>query len=132
MTLKNHQTLQNIIYFFLLLGGILLFNTAARAATYTVTTTADSGAGSLRQAVADGNGNTSPDTITFAISAADPNCTAGGVCTITLTSGDLFINPTFSNTGALTITNPTGAANLIISGNNTSRVFNLTSVLDKN
>ncbi|HEX4441591.1 MAG TPA: right-handed parallel beta-helix repeat-containing protein, partial [Thermoanaerobaculia bacterium] len=41
--------------------------TAAPAATFTVTTTADSGAGSLRQALADANGNPGADTIVFAI-----------------------------------------------------------------
>ncbi|MFO7632057.1 MAG: hypothetical protein R6W76_05920, partial [Caldilinea sp.] len=39
------------------------------AATFTVTTTADSGAGSLRQAILDDNANPGADTITFAIGA---------------------------------------------------------------
>jgi hypothetical protein len=39
------------------------------AATYTVTTTADSGPGSLRQAILDANANPGADTITFAIGA---------------------------------------------------------------
>jgi len=38
-------------------------------ATYTVTTTADSGAGSLRQAILDANANAGTDTITFNISS---------------------------------------------------------------
>ena len=46
------------------------------AATYTVTTTADSGPGSLRQAILDANGNAGADTIAFSI-------TGGGVHTIT-------------------------------------------------
>ena len=37
------------------------------AATYTVTNTADTGAGSLRQAILDANGNAGPDTIAFNI-----------------------------------------------------------------
>jgi hypothetical protein len=40
---------------------------AATAATYTVTTTADSGAGSLRQAILDANANAGADTIAFDI-----------------------------------------------------------------
>ena len=41
----------------------------ARAAAFTVTTTADSGPGSLRQAILDANANPGLDTITFAIGA---------------------------------------------------------------
>jgi hypothetical protein len=40
------------------------------AATFTVTSTNDSGAGSLRQAILDANGNPGADTIAFAISAS--------------------------------------------------------------
>ena len=40
---------------------------AATATTYTVTTTADSGAGSLRQAILDANTNAGADTIAFDI-----------------------------------------------------------------
>jgi hypothetical protein len=54
----------------------------ASAATYSVTNTNDSGAGSLRQAILDANANPGTDTITFAIPSSDPNCDAGGVCTI--------------------------------------------------
>src|SRR5262245_13989177 len=54
----------------LLSAGIALGN------TYTVTTTADSGPGSLRQAITDANGNGGPDTINF-------NITGSGVHTIT-------------------------------------------------
>jgi hypothetical protein len=95
---------------------------SASAATFTVTNTNDSGAGSLRAAVITANSTADNDTIEFAIPASDPNCTAGGVCTITLTSGELVVNSA-STAGTLTITNTTGASNLLISGNNTSRVF---------
>src|SRR5690349_1648112 len=44
----------------------LCFATGAAAATFTVTTTADSGAGSLRQAVADTNTLGGTNTIVFA------------------------------------------------------------------
>ncbi|MBE7514816.1 MAG: PD40 domain-containing protein [Anaerolineales bacterium] len=50
--------------------------------SYVVTTTADSGVGSLRQAITDANVQPGIDTITFNIPPADPNCVAG-VCTIT-------------------------------------------------
>lgn len=64
---------------------------AARAATFTVNTTADSGAGSLRQAILDANGSSGPHTILFDLGA--------GVQTIqpnsalpTITSANLEIN----------------------------------------
>ncbi len=79
----------------------------ANAATFTVSTTADSGAGSLRAAVASANGAAGADTINF---------TVGG--TITLTSGEIVISD------SVTITGP-GAASLAVSGNNASRIFNI-------
>lgn len=77
----------------------------AQAATYTVTNLADSGAGSLRQAITDANSNPGADTIVFA---------ATGV--ITLTSGELAI------ADSLTIQGP-GAGRLAVDGNASSRVF---------
>ena len=53
----------------------LLVSTFGFANTYTVTTTADSGAGSLRQAIMDANANAGADTIAF-------NVVGGGVQTI--------------------------------------------------
>ena len=50
-----------------------------RANTYTVTSTADAGAGSLRQAILDANGNAGADTIAF-------NITGSGVHTILIQS----------------------------------------------
>jgi hypothetical protein len=49
---------------------LALTGAGARAATYTVTTTADSGAGSLRQAIVDANANAGLDTIAFNIAGA--------------------------------------------------------------
>jgi hypothetical protein len=94
---------------------------SASAATYTVTTTADSGSGSLREAIALANATIDPDTIEFAIPIGNTGCIVG-ICTITLTTGDLLVDRVLT-AGTLTITNSTGASNLLISGNNTSRVF---------
>lgn len=53
----------------LMLVGLTLWTAPARAATFTVITTADSGPGSLRQAILDANANPGADAITFAIGA---------------------------------------------------------------
>ena len=110
----------------LLLAILLLgFSTVgAKAANYTVTTTFDNGAGSLRAAVATAGGQTANDTINFNIPASDSNC-SNGVCTIILTSGEIPINAN-SATGNVTITNQGGAHKIIISGNGNFRVFNVT------
>lgn len=81
-------------------------------ATFGVTNTNDSGAGSLRQAIQTANTTPGADTIVFS-GAVFANTTPD---TITLTSGPLTI------TDALTIDGP-GATLLTISGNNASRVF---------
>ncbi len=81
-------------------------------ALFTVTNLSNSGAGSLRQAIVDANAASGADTIDFspAVFATQK--------TITLSSGELSI------TGSLTITGPT--AGVRISGNNASRVFDIT------
>ena len=89
--------------------GLTVATHPAAAATRIVTNTNDSGAGSLRQALA--AAATTGDEIVFA---------AGVTGTITLTSGELFF------TKSLTISGP-GATNLTISGNKTSRVFSVSS-----
>ena len=76
----------------------------AHAATITVTTTADSGPGSLRQAIQDAAPG---DTINFSVTGA-----------ITLTSGELFI-------GKNLILQGPGATSLAISGNDASRVVRI-------
>ncbi len=90
------------------LGSTVLFADGAAAATFEVTNTADSGAGSLRDAVGQANAAGTDDVITFA-----PSVTG----TITLTSGQLYVH----NGGGLEIQGP-GADQLTISGNNASRV----------
>jgi hypothetical protein len=52
-----------------LLGALALAHLPAQAATFTVSTTADSGAGSLRQAITDANAAAGADTIVFAAGA---------------------------------------------------------------
>ncbi len=80
--------------------------------TTTVINTNDSGAGSLRQAIASAvNG----DTITF-----DTSGEFAAPQTITLSSGELVVNK------SLTIDGP-GASQLTVSGNNASRVFFMSS-----
>ena len=78
-----------------------------RAATLTVTSTADSGTGSLREALASANPY-GGDTVNFSVTG-----------TIRLTSGQLSVNHN------LTIAGP-GAGLLTVSGNNAVRVFDIT------
>ena len=49
------------------IAALLLGGTVAGAMTFTVTSTADTGAGSLRQAILDANGNAGADAISFNI-----------------------------------------------------------------
>jgi hypothetical protein len=87
----------------------------AWADTYTVTNNADSGEGSLRQAIIDANTTTGvADTINFATSVSGQ--------TITLTSAQL---PTITDGAGLTI--DAGSADITISGANQYRVFEVGS-----
>src|SRR4029453_16298382 len=79
---------------------------SAHATTITVINTNDSGAGSLRQALADANDG---DTIDFAVTG-----------TIGLTTGELLIDKSVPISGP-------GAAILAVDGNLTSRVFHINS-----
>jgi len=85
----------------------LLAVASPAATTHTVTTNADSGAGSLRQAIADAQ---SGDTVMFDASLN------GDV--ITLTSGELLLSK------PLTILGP-GPEQLAVNGNASSRIFNM-------
>lgn len=105
-------------YLLIVLCVLSVLPVGARAATFTVTNTNDSGAGSLRQAVLDANAAAGADEIRFSLPAA--------VQTITLRTGEI----TF--TDSVTV-NGTSAKTLIISGNGTpfggirSRVFRIVS-----
>ena len=79
-------------------------------AVFTVTNTADIGAGSLRQAIDGANAAAGADTIEFAGSLNGDTITLGG--------------SQLSITGDLTISGP-GASALTVSGNNASRVFSI-------
>jgi hypothetical protein len=85
----------------------------ARATTFTVTNTSDSGPGSLRQAITDANSNAGPDAIHFNIPGSDPNCDAGGVCTIAPASqlpdiSDALTIDGYTQPGAAVNTSSTG------------------------
>ncbi|MEQ1736315.1 MAG: choice-of-anchor Q domain-containing protein [Rhodoglobus sp.] len=73
----------------LALAGVVLTSTPAHAATYSVTSSADSGAGSLREAIGLANGSIGPDEITFQAGLGD----------ITLTSGTIEINDPLTISG---------------------------------
>lgn len=79
----------------------------ATAATFTVTTLADSGAGSLRNAIAQANATTAADTIVF------QNGLAG---TISLLTGELVITQNIAINGP-------GADRITLDGRGASRVF---------
>ncbi len=116
-------TTRIFLTFFLTLVTFFAFSPGAQAAVYTVTNTFDSGAGSLREAISEANRTpAADDTITFSIPAGSAGCASGGVCTITLTGGELLISSIAAG-GKLTIVNSSGADKLLISGNNQSRVF---------
>jgi Domain of unknown function (DUF4347) len=96
--------------------ALAVTNYASVLATFNVTNTNDSGAGSLRDAIIQANTALGADTISFTGSIfkdAVPD-------QITLTSGQLNIDSDITING-------TGASKLSISGNNASRVFQITS-----
>jgi HYR domain len=92
------------------LRGARAHSSAAMPFTFTVMNLDDSGPGSLRDAIDQANTSPGADIIDFADELAG---------TITLTSGELFINDD------LTINGP-GVFSIIVSGNHASRVFNIT------
>jgi fibronectin-binding autotransporter adhesin len=81
--------------------------------TYSVTSAADTGFGTLRSAISSANSNAGADTITFSTKVFT------SPMTITLTMGELLI------TDSVTITGPSKV--LTVSGNNASRVFDISA-----
>ena len=88
-------------------------------ATFNVTTTSNSGVGSLRQSILDANAAAGADTIAFSGAVFEDQTPD----TITLTTGQLTIS------GALVIAGP-GAGLLTINGNNSSRAFQINPGVD--
>jgi hypothetical protein len=84
------------------LSALCLIALSAQATTITVTNTNDSGAGSLRQAIADAHDG---DTIDFGVTG-----------TITLTTGELLVTKSISIAGP-------GSDHLAVDGNHASRIF---------
>ncbi|NES73276.1 MAG: DUF4347 domain-containing protein, partial [Okeania sp. SIO2D1] len=85
---------------------------------FTVANNNDAGLGSLREAITSANGNAEADEIRF-----DPGFFDGSQDVILLTSGELGITAAEDLTidGAFG-----GATNVVVDGNNASRVFNVT------
>src|SRR3954447_17519568 len=99
-----------------LIGVALLFVFNRSLHAFTVTTTADTGNGSLRQGI---SATPAGGSIDFNIPTSDPGYDpASTVFTIVLTSAELQI------ARDVTINGPTNAK-LVISGNNARRVFNV-------
>ncbi len=100
---------------------LLILGVGAMGATFVVTNTNDSGAGSLRDAINQANTNAQADTINF-----DP-AFFNVARTITLTSGEINITADDQvlngQTGRFVTINGPGANLLTISGNNASRIF---------
>ena len=94
-------------------GASAAFAAGAEAATYTVTSTADSGPGSLRAAITAANLDTSPDTINFNLSGSAP-------WTITLSGTPLGI----TGSGGLAIDGP-GAGALSVVGGTAGGIFDI-------
>src|SRR5438552_3132770 len=105
-TRKFKQCLRRSFYV-LAIACALFGLPTGKAATITVTNNADSGSGSLRQALADAHNE---DTINFDSSLNGQ--------TITLTSGELVVNKIVSINGP-------GPSNLAVDANHASRVFHV-------
>ena len=89
-----------------LAGALFAASGALSAITYTVTSTADSGAGTLRQAILDANGNPGADTIAF-------NIVGSGVQTIAPVTSlpaitDAVTIDGYTQPGSSANTNPVG------------------------
>lgn len=99
-----------------MMSAALFVISAAQGAPFVVTTTANDGAGSLRQGI---SATPAGGSIDFDIPNTQPGYDPdSGIFTITLTGGELQIGRD------LTITGPTNTK-IVISGNSASRVFNI-------
>ena len=94
-------------------AGTFLLAAGLSANTYTVTTTADTGAGSLRQAITDADANAGADTITFNIAGSGVHTIAPATALPTITEA-VTING-YSQPGASANTNaPNQGTNAVI------------------
>jgi hypothetical protein len=112
MTRKLRRSLPPAVGFGPVFLLVLALAARAGATTFQVTTLADSGPGSLRQAVLDANVATGPDAVVFTVTG-----------TITLTSGEITITDDL-------IVNGPGAGALTVSGNDQSRIFNVFNAVE--
>ncbi len=99
---------------------VLLAATAA-AQTLVVTTTADSGPGSLRQAVIDANADPEVASIGFSDGSNGTTNFVNQPQTIALAGGELVV------TSTILISAPDGSVGVTLSGNAASRIFRVTS-----
>jgi len=83
-----------IVLSLLTLVGLFAMASTTHAATYTVTNTADSGAGSLRQAITDANANGGADTIEFNIAGAGPHTITVGATELPEITGPTIVDGT--------------------------------------
>lgn len=84
------RTAASVVVAALALAGVGLSAAPASAASFEVTSTADSGAGSLRAAITAANGSAGPDTITFQAGLGDILITSGP---LVVTEGVTFDGP---------------------------------------
>lgn len=98
---------------------ILAGNLPASAETFVVTNTGDSGPGTLRQAIVDAHALAGADVIEFAIPGDGPH-------TIALTTGGLNITSDITIDGATQPGFQPGTHQIIVSGSNQFRVFDVT------
>jgi hypothetical protein len=116
--------MSSFVLVMLLLSLFVVAQQSAQAATLTVSTTADAGVGSLRQAIIDATANAAANTVVFNIPSSDPGFdVSANRFTITLASQlpDLPLAP-------LAIDNTTGntlGTGVTVKGNNSFRIFTL-------
>ncbi|MFO7679597.1 MAG: hypothetical protein R6X34_06050, partial [Chloroflexota bacterium] len=89
---RKRDSVLSLIVVLLVMVGLWRITAVAHANTYTVTTTADSGPGSLRQTILDANANPGADTITFAIGASGSQQTIQPTSALPIITGPVTID----------------------------------------
>lgn len=96
-------------------ASILLFGSSlAKAATITVTSSADSGRGTLRQAILDANDNPGADIVNFNIPTTNDDPVTIPITSELPTITDQLTIDGYTQSGAKTNTNATGALNTVL------------------